>query len=906
YEWSVGLSLYDEPTGVFSASHENIWHHVGEERYMIYSIPRSKNLHNGLKYSFFVRSWYNESSYAIFKSPGVYIDSRPPRITYSKGNHVKETLGNLTKDVDFAKFGDEIYVDWTNKFPGTNTVGITMFRLYISTYPGGHDVHAAEDDLDPTVSRYLIPLQNIIPSTRYYANIQAYGKSGLHTTVSSDGFMIDVDPPEPGVVYDGQGWRDMEFQNSSEDVSASWHSFSDIHSGISHYMWCSTTETESSTCSIRSWLDVSLFTYRSHTPNPSLENGIRIIHKVYAVDAVGHMSVVVESDGVTVDSTAPMREDRSLFLDNIVQNPSFESDSFGKDLIEIEQMTACETHTITGWSATPGSCVWLATTSINHAQDGNSYLVVRGSVTQTIQGLEKDQKYRIVFYTSHLPFSSSVIANKEGFINVDGTRHVFLLYNKVQRYDNRQTSHIIMIWHQHTFFFLARSSELTIEIGSTDRSTGITIDSVQIQKNILHRDSSVNKNNHVQAHAVFVHDWTSVHASWNFIDLESSIVDYSWAIGYVVGGTQLQDFHSVGLRTFAYNRTLKLTQNSKVHVTVVATNAAGLKTVSYSEPITVDFTPPVLNVVRDGKGLDIDFQDTLVIIANWDVADPETGIRECRWAIGTKPGETDLHNFTRAEHGIWTVSQELQIYEVKDKTIYMTVRCENGAGLVTSRSSDGVRIVLSAPSANDLEISIMGISKSVYLPRDLFHGDASAVRIRWSGFRNDLGIEMCEVTLEGPSIEVTELVTVDTQGYMCTDFKGLHLKDGLHKVYVTGINSVKMRTETKIGNFTLLTKPPLKQDTRTLLLNWNPSTGSVKTSWDSVFTSDYPLQYEVSAGTVQGGSDIIQWQETRLNQLIFSVDKESIGPTGKDVFISVRAISPSGLYETANAHILLT
>ncbi len=29
----------------------------------------------------------------------------------------------------------------------------------------------------------------------------------------------------------------------------------------------------------------------------------------------------------------------------------------------------------------------------------------------------------------------------------------------------------------------------------------------------------------------FVHDWSSIHASWHFIDQESPIVNYQWAIG---------------------------------------------------------------------------------------------------------------------------------------------------------------------------------------------------------------------------------------------------------------------------------------------------------------------------------------------------------------------------------------
>jgi hypothetical protein len=33
---------------------------------------------------------------------------------------------------------------------------------------------------------------------------------------------------------------------------------------------------------------------------------------------------------------------------------------------------------------------------------------------------------------------------------------------------------------------------------------------------------------------VTIHDWSSVHASWNFIDPESPIIDYTWAIGIII------------------------------------------------------------------------------------------------------------------------------------------------------------------------------------------------------------------------------------------------------------------------------------------------------------------------------------------------------------------------------------
>ena len=40
--------------------------------------------------------------------------------------------------------------------------------------------------------------------------------------------------------------------------------------------------------------------------------------------------------------------------------------------------------------------------------------------------------------------------------------------------------------------------------------------------------------------------------------------------------------------------------NSTIYVTVVAVNGADIRTVSYSDPVRVDLTPPVFEYVNDG------------------------------------------------------------------------------------------------------------------------------------------------------------------------------------------------------------------------------------------------------------------------------------------------------------------
>jgi hypothetical protein len=43
------------------------------------------------------------------------------------------------------------------------------------------------------------------PGVRYYSNVVANTLSGLQTTVSSDGIMVDSTSPVSGTVYDGLG-----------------------------------------------------------------------------------------------------------------------------------------------------------------------------------------------------------------------------------------------------------------------------------------------------------------------------------------------------------------------------------------------------------------------------------------------------------------------------------------------------------------------------------------------------------------------------------------------------------------------------------------------------------------------------------------------------------------------------
>lgn len=79
--------------------------------------------------------------------------------------------------------------------------------------------------------------------------------------------------------------------------------------------------------------------------------------------------------------------------------------------------------------------------------------------------------------------------------------------------------------------------------------------------------------------------------------------------------------------------------------------------------------------------------------------------------------------------------------------------------------------------------------------------------------------------------------------------------------------------------------------------SWHTGNEELTVSWNDVFISQYPLFYEVTVGTVEGGSDILQWQDTKLTSVKFRLPP-TIKKTSKlSLHVYVRAISAGGTFE---------
>ena len=80
-----------------------------------------------------------------------------------------------------------------------------------------------------------------------------------------------------------------------------------------------------------------------------------------------------------------------------------------------------------------------------------------------------------------------------------------------------------------------------------------------------------------------------------------------------------------------------------------------------------------------------------------------------------------------------------------------------------------------------------------------------------------------------------------------------------------------------------------------LTATWKGNGTLVDLSWDEMFLSSSPMFFEVSLGTVLGGSDVMQWIETmntgmRVSPLV----------PHTDYYLTVTAVNAAGLPETVN------
>ncbi|MGC8864038.1 MAG: carboxypeptidase-like regulatory domain-containing protein, partial [Armatimonadota bacterium] len=116
---------------------------------------------------------------------------------------------------------------------------------------------------------------------------------------------------------------------------------------------------------------------------------------------------------------------------------------------------------------------------------------------------------------------------------------------------------------------------------------------------------------------------------------------------------------------------------------------------SYASAVPIDSTPPTTPVVTDDGIYTI---TTSSIHASWSSSDPQSGISDYQYAVGTTAGGGDVVDWTNA--GTATQAQ-IGVTLLPNKTYYVSVEATNGVGLTSAvGTSDGITVATACSIGN--------------------------------------------------------------------------------------------------------------------------------------------------------------------------------------------------------------
>ena len=644
-EWSFSEEGLSPGMGLMDSVNDIIWHEADQSDTAIFSVSPSYPLRHGISYVFHVRAWYSNVSHAVFtSSDSITIDTAYPSVVRGARTREVEAGGSSEIDLDYVSSDNEIEVSWRDVFIPSLSGSYAFYEVGIGDTPGTDSVYPFTVIPDPSLNRTLISDLSLVHGRRYYATVQAVSPLGVREVSISDGFVVDISPPSPGVVLDGMGmeYGDSVAQYWSERYSARWFGFNDPESGIHHYELAVTDSQIQPPDS--EFINVGI-ALRNTLTMLTLNHAQTYYAHVTAENNAGLRSYAVVSSGATIDSddmnrrpVARPRESNSPSLadGNLILNPSFESTNSTRcSDVDLSIDVATQNWTLdTIYSE-------LVTTSspLVIPYNGCTALLFIGTISQAI-ATSPGVEYELSFAMRR----NNSLKLSEALVSVPGQLKVISLFSQKQ-------SGVPDGWVRYSFIFTAPGDSNTSEISLTtvDDSYALFVDDFSVillnsstEISALAGDVVVTWPEAIYiSHVPISQSWTRLYVSWDIFDPDSGVREYLWAVGTVPGGEQLQSYTSTGSERQGVSDWLTVSHGDVVYVSVAAWNYAGLERVVYSSGYMVDLTPPTIAeggvVDGDGSGgVDVDFQaDSTHFAVNFSACvDPESGVREIRWALG--------------------------------------------------------------------------------------------------------------------------------------------------------------------------------------------------------------------------------------------------------------------------------
>ncbi|XP_078616241.1 uncharacterized protein LOC144884661 [Branchiostoma floridae x Branchiostoma japonicum] len=294
--------------------------------------------------------------------------------------------------------------------------------------------------------------------------------------------------------------------------------------------------------------------------------------------------------------------------------------------------------------------------------------------------------------------------------------------------------------------------------------------------------------------ADFQTELDTLRARWEgFHDAHTAILGYDWSVGTCPGCDDVMEAEHVGLLTDVSASHLGLVPGKKYYVTITACNAADLCTPVSSDGVIIDNSPPAPGVVYDGvDDMDSRFQASRTVLgAHWfGFHDPHSGLSHYEWRAGTTPGGDDLYGTTRLHLTELVHISQLDPPLPINRTVYITVRAYNKAGLYVERTSNGFCVDESPPAM--LEEPQFDLTQGSIIPDTQVW--RTTLSVRWEVVDHESSIERQHLSVITHHQAGMDIEPVEIAGSI-GDFRftNLSLHDGdTYYVRVVACNGAKL------------------------------------------------------------------------------------------------------------------
>ncbi|XP_070206105.1 uncharacterized protein [Littorina saxatilis] len=627
--------------------------------------------------------------------------------------------------------------------------------------------------------------------TKYYVNTDVENVLGYRATLTSQGTMVDMTPPEPGPVgdvtsdyitvggcnasiiqrcedhvtnslnhrkvIDGAGSRtvfngnrkgqEMKFTMENYHAAANWDGFKDAECGIHGYTW--SVGTTLCGTDVVSFVDPHAsipnpndWTYTGLARDLQLPNGAYYV-TVQAVSDVIHggdlVTSVCHSAPFTVDTTPPNFHSVKEFLFD---------DSF-------------------------------------------RFLAVYYNVSDDTSGVARMEfglgrtKYDVMI-RKYLPFEMR---------GVEGNTYIV---NEEFETEDGSPAWIRLKVVNSVGLSATGAGETPVLLDSTPPVAGQVMDGTELGHDICCQVSA-----------------NQICAQWaDFYDPDSSIDSYLWGVGLTQGKDDVVTFHMLTAYEKQSCKHVTLQHNVTYFSTVVANNKAlNQKSANASsDGLLVDITSPVSGIVSDGNDVmhDVNYtSETATVTTSWiDFYDPESGLAD--YTLSVTINNNMEKTFTGISDNLEVFSDHSFSLEHGDSVV-VTLQANNRAGGQVRVSTDGMLVDHTPPELVDLgtenrtlyqqsqdvlhflmefDDPESGVEEYRCVVFEAFHGTKSKIWPELSDFH--------PISLNVTSSPSQQL-----------HLPGLSLQNGAaYNLKVTAVNRAKMATAEESEAVTVDTTPP--------------------------------------------------------------------------------------------------